>query len=138
MGRRGGPKDHDHDKQGPVEQAEAVREGAQTHLPGSSEAEQRHLRVQTADGSLQVFNISSCISMSVHFKCFFRANAVTDFLVVHEHRGVPDGLVVCHLPHGPTAYFTMSDIVMRQDNWENKLNCCMLNFFDQARHPRHW
>ena len=69
---------------------------------------------------------------------FFRANAVTDFLVVHEHRGVPDGLVVCHLPHGPTAYFTMSDIVMRQDNWENKLNCCMLNFFDQARHPRHW
>ena len=43
----------------------------------------------------------------------FRANAVTDFLVVHEHRGVPDGLVVCHLPHGPTAYFTMSDIVMR-------------------------
>ena len=70
MGRRGGPKDHDHDKQGPVEQAEAVREGAQTHLPGSSEAEQRHLRVQTADGSLQVFNISSCISMSVHFICF--------------------------------------------------------------------
>ena len=48
-----------------------------------------------------------------------RANAVTDFLVVHEHRGVPDGLVVCHLPHGPTAYFTMTDIVMRQDsNWE--------------------
>ena len=44
-----------------------------------------------------------------------RANAVTDFLIVHEHRGVPDGLVVCHLPHGPTAYFTMSDIVMRHD-----------------------
>jgi len=44
-----------------------------------------------------------------------RANAVTDFLVVHEHRGVPDGLVVCHLPHGPTAYFTMTDIVMRHD-----------------------
>merc|ERR1711894_83232 len=44
-----------------------------------------------------------------------RANAVTDFLVVHEHRGVPDGLVVCHLPHGPTAYFTITDIVMRHD-----------------------
>merc|ERR1712004_46087 len=44
-----------------------------------------------------------------------RANSVTDFLVVHEHRGVPDGLVVCHLPHGPTAYFTMTDIVMRHD-----------------------
>lgn len=44
-----------------------------------------------------------------------RANDVTDFLILQEHRGVPDGLVVCHLPHGPTAYFTMSDIVMRHD-----------------------
>lgn len=44
-----------------------------------------------------------------------RANDVTDFLVVHEHRGVPDGLVVCHLPYGPTAYFNMTDIIMRHD-----------------------
>jgi len=44
-----------------------------------------------------------------------RANNVTDFMVVHEHRGIPDGLIVCHLPHGPTAYFTLSDIVMRHD-----------------------
>ncbi|KAJ8920086.1 hypothetical protein NQ315_011741 [Exocentrus adspersus] len=44
-----------------------------------------------------------------------RANDVTDFIVVHEHRGVPDGLVVCHLPYGPTAYFNMSDVVMRHD-----------------------
>lgn len=44
-----------------------------------------------------------------------RANNVTDFIVVHEHRGVPDGLVICHLPYGPTAYFNMSDVVMRHD-----------------------
>lgn len=44
-----------------------------------------------------------------------RANNVTDFIVVHEHRGVPDSLVVCHLPFGPTAYFTMSDVIMRHD-----------------------
>jgi len=44
-----------------------------------------------------------------------RANQVTDFLVVHETRGVPDGLVVCHLPHGPTAHFSISDMVMRHD-----------------------
>lgn len=44
-----------------------------------------------------------------------RANDVTDFIVVHEHRGVPDGLVVCHLPYGPTAYFNLSDVVMRHD-----------------------
>jgi len=44
-----------------------------------------------------------------------RANDVTDFIVIHEHRGVPDGLIICHLPHGPTAYFTISDMVMRHD-----------------------
>jgi len=44
-----------------------------------------------------------------------RANDVTDFIVIHEHRGQPDGLIVCHLPHGPTAYFTISDLVMRHD-----------------------
>jgi len=44
-----------------------------------------------------------------------RANGVTDFMVLHEHRGVPDGLIISHLPHGPTAYFTISDLVMRHD-----------------------
>ena len=44
-----------------------------------------------------------------------RANNVTDYIVLHEHRGIPDGLIVSHLPHGPTAYFTMSDVVMRHD-----------------------
>ncbi|KAI8422993.1 hypothetical protein MSG28_014081 [Choristoneura fumiferana] len=39
-----------------------------------------------------------------------RANGVTDFIVVHEHRGV-----VCHLPYGPTASFTLSGVVMRHD-----------------------
>lgn len=44
-----------------------------------------------------------------------RVNDVTDFIVVHEHRGVPDNLVVCHLPYGPTAYFTLSGVIMRHD-----------------------
>ncbi|KAJ8715776.1 hypothetical protein PYW07_010258 [Mythimna separata] len=44
-----------------------------------------------------------------------RANEVTDFIVVHEHRGVPDSLVICHLPYGPTASFTLSGVVMRHD-----------------------
>lgn len=44
-----------------------------------------------------------------------RANDVTDFIVVHERRGDPDGLVICHLPYGPTAYFTLSNAVMRHD-----------------------
>ena len=28
---------------------------------------------------------------------------------------VLDGLIVCHLPYGPTAYFTLSSTVMRHD-----------------------
>ncbi|KAL8594737.1 snoRNA-binding rRNA-processing protein imp4 [Nucella lapillus] len=44
-----------------------------------------------------------------------RANDVTDIVIVHEHRGVPDGLIVSHLPFGPTAYFTLSNVVMRHD-----------------------
>ncbi|XP_075909223.1 U3 small nucleolar ribonucleoprotein IMP4-like [Petromyzon marinus] len=31
------------------------------------------------------------------------ANTVTDFIILHEHR---DGIVMCHLPLGPTAYLT--------------------------------
>ncbi|VDM57393.1 unnamed protein product [Angiostrongylus costaricensis] len=46
-----------------------------------------------------------------------RANdvTVTDFIMLTETRGNPDGMVVCHLPFGPTAYFTMSNVVMRHD-----------------------
>lgn len=43
------------------------------------------------------------------------ANDVTDFLMLEEHRGEPSCLVVCHLPYGPTAYFNVSDVVMRHD-----------------------
>jgi len=44
-----------------------------------------------------------------------RANGVTDLLIVQEHRGEPDGLIVSHLPYGPTAYFTISGCVMRHE-----------------------
>ena len=36
-------------------------------------------------------------------------------VVVHEHRGEPDGLVISHMPFGPTAYFGLSNTVMRHD-----------------------
>lgn len=44
-----------------------------------------------------------------------RANEVTDIIIAHEHRGQPDGLVVSHLPYGPTAFFNLSNVVMRHD-----------------------
>eukprot|EP00047_Mylnosiga_fluctuans_P004565 m.235284 g.235284 ORF g.235284 m.235284 type:complete len:288 (-) comp12797_c0_seq1:152-1015(-) len=42
-------------------------------------------------------------------------NEMTDLVIVHEHRGEPDGLIVSHLPHGPTAFFSLSNCVMRHD-----------------------
>ena len=42
-------------------------------------------------------------------------SGMTDLIIVQETRGEPDGLVVCHLPHGPTAFFTISNTVMRHD-----------------------
>lgn len=44
-----------------------------------------------------------------------RANAYTDIIIVHENRGEPDGLVISHLPFGPTAYFNLRNCVMRHD-----------------------
>ena len=44
-----------------------------------------------------------------------RQSEFTDVVVVQETRGEPDGLVVCHLPLGPTAYFSINNAVMRHD-----------------------
>ena len=44
-----------------------------------------------------------------------RQSEFTDIVVVQETRGQPDGLVVCHLPLGPTAFFSLSHAVLRHD-----------------------
>lgn len=49
-----------------------------------------------------------------------RANGVTDIVIVHEHRGEPDGLIISHLPYGPTAYFGMMNCVLRHDVKDKK------------------
>ncbi|CAG8627881.1 14390_t:CDS:2 [Ambispora leptoticha] len=40
-----------------------------------------------------------------------RANDVTDLIILHEHRGEP----VSHLPYGPTAFFSLHNVVLRHD-----------------------
>ena len=40
-----------------------------------------------------------------------RSHEFTDVVLVHEHRGVPDGLIISHLPFGPTAYFQLLNVV---------------------------
>ncbi|KAJ4978332.1 hypothetical protein NE237_009112 [Protea cynaroides] len=49
-----------------------------------------------------------------------RAHDFTDVVLVHEHRGQPDGLIVCHLPFGPTAYFGLLNVVTRHDIKDRK------------------
>ncbi len=44
-----------------------------------------------------------------------RADGFSDLIILQEHRGVPDGLVVSHMPHGPTAYFGLHNVVTRHD-----------------------
>jgi len=35
--------------------------------------------------------------------------------MLHETRGEPDGLIVSHMPYGPTTYFGLSNVVLRHD-----------------------
>ncbi|AMD19671.1 HCL480Wp [Eremothecium sinecaudum] len=44
-----------------------------------------------------------------------RKSGTSDLIVLHEHRGVPTSLTVSHFPHGPTAYFTLHNVVLRHD-----------------------
>lgn len=44
-----------------------------------------------------------------------KSNEVTDLIILHETRGQPDSMVVCHFPYGPTAYFTLHNVVLRHD-----------------------
>ncbi|KAL5966321.1 U3 small nucleolar ribonucleoprotein IMP4, partial [Taenia solium] len=43
------------------------------------------------------------------------ARQITDVIVINETRGVPDTLIVSHLPFGPTAKFTLFNVLMRHD-----------------------
>lgn len=39
----------------------------------------------------------------------------SDVVMLHEHRGVPTALTVSHLPHGPTASFSLHNVLLRKD-----------------------
>lgn len=44
-----------------------------------------------------------------------QTKGLSDMIILHEHRGEPDGMIVCHLPLGPTAYFGLQNVVLRHD-----------------------
>jgi len=44
-----------------------------------------------------------------------KASEFTDIVMVQETRGEPDGLIISHLPNGPTAHFSLNGAVLRHD-----------------------
>ncbi|KAK9465411.1 anticodon-binding protein [Lipomyces arxii] len=44
-----------------------------------------------------------------------QASSTTDLIILHEHRGVPTALTISHFPHGPTASFSLHNVVLRHD-----------------------
>lgn len=42
-------------------------------------------------------------------------SGTSDVIVLHEHRGVPTSLTISHFPHGPTASFSLHNVVLRHD-----------------------
>lgn len=49
-----------------------------------------------------------------------RKSGVTDIIVLHESNGKPSGMFVSHLPLGPTAFFSLSNIVSKDEISEGK------------------
>ena len=43
------------------------------------------------------------------------AAALSDMVLLHEHRGNPTAMTISHLPHGPTASFSLHNVVLRAD-----------------------
>jgi hypothetical protein len=39
---------------------------------------------------------------------------------LNETRGIPDSLIISHMPHGPTAFFSLHNVVMRHDIGDKK------------------
>lgn len=61
----------------------------------------------------QIINRGNHVIKDITTSC--RNNDVTDLVIIHEHRGVPDGMIISHFPHGPTTILSLSNVVLRHD-----------------------
>lgn len=43
------------------------------------------------------------------------SNGLHDIVLLHEHRGTPTAMTISHFPHGPTASFSLHNVVLRHD-----------------------
>jgi U3 small nucleolar ribonucleoprotein protein IMP4 len=44
-----------------------------------------------------------------------REKDFTDLIIVHAHKGEPDGMIISHFPYGPTIFFGLVNVVLRHD-----------------------
>ena len=44
-----------------------------------------------------------------------KRSGLSDLILLHEHRGTPTAMTVSHFPHGPTASFSLHNVVLRHD-----------------------
>ncbi|KAF8545350.1 anticodon-binding protein [Trichophaea hybrida] len=43
------------------------------------------------------------------------STSTSDLVLLHEHRGTPTSITISHFPHGPTAMFSLHNVVLRHD-----------------------
>ncbi|KAL6125407.1 hypothetical protein ACLB2K_073466 [Fragaria x ananassa] len=56
----------------------------------------------------QVLNRGGQVLSEIVESC--RAHDYSDVVLLHDERGKPNCLIVCHLPYGPTAYFQLCNV----------------------------
>ncbi|KAF2463405.1 U3 small nucleolar ribonucleoprotein IMP4 [Lindgomyces ingoldianus] len=44
-----------------------------------------------------------------------QSGGLSDIVLLHEHRGTPTAVTISHFPHGPTASFSLHNVVLRAD-----------------------
>lgn len=44
-----------------------------------------------------------------------KSAGLSDLILLHEHRGTPTAMTISHFPHGPTASFSLHNVVLRHD-----------------------
>ncbi len=74
---------------------------------------------------MRPLNCCTCAQIISQLVETCRAHDFTDIVIVHEHRGEPDGLVVCHLPYGPTAYFGVYNTVRLASTAPHPPSACL-------------
>lgn len=106
---RNRPKSTHHHISRPFKQIDPIRKRNETHVSKFTKNEQ---------GKLYYWWYCWCVSSKWCHRLgcppwytFWNSSLI--FIV--EHRGQPDGMVISHFPHGPTAYFSLHNVVFRHD-----------------------